>query len=215
MPDNNLTEQIAQEVRKIMSDFIPVGTIQCFSMENTASLGLWMPCDGRPLDVFEYPELFHKIGLTYGGDGHYFKIPDLRGRFIRGWDEDGLHDPGRNFGSYQEDSLQDHSHSVDESKFSTDYSGEHFHSIDYSEGEVVSAGIDINPLTVLTKSTLNVAISRWHGDETSNAGYHHHNLEIENDAVQQCASILSGGEVRTAMETRPKNVAMHFCIRVK
>ena len=215
MTDFNLTEQITQEVTRIIANFIPIGTVQCFSMERISSLGMWMPCDGRRLKVSEYEELYYRIGNTYGGNDQYFRIPDLRGCFIRGWDEEGVRDPQRNFGSYQEDSLQDHSHSVDESKFSTDYSGEHFHSIDYSEGEVVSAGIDINPLTVLTKSTLNVAISRWHGDETSDAGYHHHNLEIENDAIQQCASILSGGQVRTAKETRPKNVAMHFCIRVK
>lgn len=211
MPEHNLTEQIAQEVRKIMSDFIPVGTIQCFSMENTASLGLWMPCDGRSLDRAYYQELYSKIGLTYGGKDNYFQIPDLRGCFIRGWDEEGVRDLQRNFGSYQEDSLQDHSHSVDQRKFSTDYSGVHDHNIDYGKGKVGSPGF----FDSMAESELNAALERWHGDETSYNGDHNHNLEIEDGAIQQCQSILSGGEVRTTMETRPKNVAMHFCIRVK
>ncbi|APV50543.1 hypothetical protein BWI17_13085 [Betaproteobacteria bacterium GR16-43] len=41
----------------------------------------WLPCDGRLVWVFEYPELFKLIGTTYGGDGQKkFGIPDLRGR---------------------------------------------------------------------------------------------------------------------------------------
>ena len=41
----------------------------------------WAWCDGRMLDPKQYPELFQKIGTTYGGDGKTtFAVPDLRGR---------------------------------------------------------------------------------------------------------------------------------------
>ncbi|MBI9050198.1 MAG: phage tail protein [Anaerolineaceae bacterium] len=41
----------------------------------------WLPCDGRLLQISEYPELFQLLRTTYGGDGvTTFGIPDLRGR---------------------------------------------------------------------------------------------------------------------------------------
>lgn len=210
MTDFNLTEQITQEVTRIIADFIPIGTVQCFSMERISSLGMWMPCDGRRLKVSEYEELYYRIGNTYGGNDQYFRIPDLRGCFIRGWDEDGILDPQRNFGSYQEDSVQDHSHLVDKSKFGTYYSGAHSHKINYYKSKVGSPGIFEDGYDAACYTTYEPD-----RDCTFVNGSHSHSISIEDGAIQQCASILSGGEVRTAMETRPKNVAMHFCIRVK
>ena len=41
----------------------------------------WAYCDGRMLDPKQHPELFQKIGTTFGGDGKAaFALPDLRGR---------------------------------------------------------------------------------------------------------------------------------------
>jgi microcystin-dependent protein len=40
----------------------------------------WAFCDGRMLDPKKYPDLFQKIGATFGGDGKTtFAVPDLRG----------------------------------------------------------------------------------------------------------------------------------------
>jgi len=48
----------------------------------------WMVCNGGPeegLNPSEYPELFMAIGYLYGKVGeHNFKLPDLRGMFLRG-----------------------------------------------------------------------------------------------------------------------------------
>jgi hypothetical protein len=70
------------------TDYVPVGAIAslgCSLSENDPS---YMPCDGRELDSTAYSELFAAIGTTYGGDpaGQTFKIPDLRGCFVRGLD---------------------------------------------------------------------------------------------------------------------------------
>lgn len=49
----------------------------------------WMMCDGRPLIVGEYQELFAALGYLYGGADGTFNIPDYRGYFWRGTDPDG------------------------------------------------------------------------------------------------------------------------------
>jgi hypothetical protein len=45
--------------------------------------------------------LFAKIGYTYGGAGNDFRLPDLRGEFLRGWDDGRNIDAGRTIGSSQ------------------------------------------------------------------------------------------------------------------
>jgi microcystin-dependent protein len=44
----------------------------------------WMFCDGTALPIKGYWPLFGVIGRAYGGDATTFRLPDLRGRFIRG-----------------------------------------------------------------------------------------------------------------------------------
>ena len=56
-----------------------------------------------------YPALFAAIGTTYntGGEaGTDFRLPDLRGEFVRGWDHGRGVDAGRAIGSGQLDALQ-------------------------------------------------------------------------------------------------------------
>ena len=89
---------------------LPVGLIAHFGMTN-APKG-WLKCDGSEVSKTIYAKLFSTIGNTFGQaeDDNFFKLPDLRGEFIRGWDEGRGLDAGRIFGSTQEDALQDHSH---------------------------------------------------------------------------------------------------------
>jgi microcystin-dependent protein len=54
--------------------------------------------------------LFSKIGYTFGGSGSVFRLPDLRGEFIRNWDGGRGVDAGRTVGSFQTDSLKSHAH---------------------------------------------------------------------------------------------------------
>jgi len=53
----------------------------------------WMLCDGRPLSLYLYPELFAALGYLYGGAGDSFNIPDYRGYFWRGVDDGAGVDP--------------------------------------------------------------------------------------------------------------------------
>ncbi|MGL4998350.1 MAG: phage tail protein [Cetobacterium sp.] len=71
----------------------PIGSIIAFAGD-VVPLG-YLSCDGRTISMAEYPELFDLVGD---------KIPDLRGKFIRGIDA------GRLIGSSQEDSIKVHKH---------------------------------------------------------------------------------------------------------
>lgn len=40
----------------------------------------WLPCDGRTLNISQYPALHSLIGYNYGGDGRTtFCLPNLTG----------------------------------------------------------------------------------------------------------------------------------------
>ena len=89
---------------------IPSGAIQAFA-RNTAPTD-WLAADGSAVSRTTYAALFAAIGTTFGsGDGGTtFNVPDLRGEFIRGWDNGRGIDSGRSFGSAQDDELEAHTH---------------------------------------------------------------------------------------------------------
>lgn len=70
----------------------------------------WLKCNGQVVSREEYADLFEVIGTIYGkGDGKTtFKIPDLRGEFIRGFDDGRGVDVGRALGSSQRGTLLRH-----------------------------------------------------------------------------------------------------------
>jgi microcystin-dependent protein len=41
-------------------------------------------CDGSAVSQTTYPDLFTAIGITYGGSGSTFNLPDMRGIFPKG-----------------------------------------------------------------------------------------------------------------------------------
>jgi microcystin-dependent protein len=68
-----------------MTQVQPPGMIQAFA-QSTAPSG-WLPCNGGLINRTTYSALFSAIGTTYGTtDGSNFRVPDLRGEFLRGWD---------------------------------------------------------------------------------------------------------------------------------
>ncbi len=72
----------------------------------------WLKCNGTAVSRTTYSALFAQISTTYGaGNGSTtFNVPDLRGEFIRGWDDGRGVDSGRSLGSYQADELKSHTH---------------------------------------------------------------------------------------------------------
>ena len=89
---------------------LPVGTVLWHSWI-TAPAGT-LPADGSEVSRTTYAAYFALVGTQFGpGNGvDSFNVPDLRGDFIRGWDNGRGVDPGRNFGTSQSDELRAHSH---------------------------------------------------------------------------------------------------------
>jgi microcystin-dependent protein len=89
-----------------------VGQVSHFA-RNAAPTG-WLKCNGSAVSRTAYAALYSAIGTTFGvGDGSTtFNVPDLRGEFIRGWDDGRTVDNGRGFGSFQNHQVQDHEHRV-------------------------------------------------------------------------------------------------------
>jgi microcystin-dependent protein len=88
----------------------PAGSIIWYAA-NTAPNG-YLKANGANVSRTTYAALFAAIGTTFGvGDGSTtFGLPDLRGEFVRGWDDGRGIDTGRAFGSAQSDDLKSHTH---------------------------------------------------------------------------------------------------------
>jgi microcystin-dependent protein len=92
---------------------VPTAAVMAFATV-TVPYG-WLPCDGGTYSNTTsgglYNALWLKIGTTYGGTGATnFKVPDLRGYFVRGSDAGRGVDTGRTFGSNQTDGFRAHTH---------------------------------------------------------------------------------------------------------
>lgn len=89
---------------------VPAGIIGHFSMESAPSG--WLKANGAAISRTSYASLFSAIGTTFGdGDGATtFNVPDIRGEFIRGFDNGRGIDSGRVIGSFQSDAMQGHKH---------------------------------------------------------------------------------------------------------
>lgn len=81
--------------------FIPPGAIMPFAGPNQPDG--WLICDGGQVSRTTRAALFAAIGTRYGpGNGSTtFNLPDLRGEFVRGWDQGRGIDAGRVLGSTQ------------------------------------------------------------------------------------------------------------------
>ena len=97
-------------LRQVAAMTTPAGAVVAFAM--TAPPAGWLKCNGQQVSRTTYRTLFLAIGTSFGaGDGfNTFNLPDLRGEFIRGWDEGRGVDAGRGFGSWQADEFRSHNH---------------------------------------------------------------------------------------------------------
>jgi microcystin-dependent protein len=195
---------------------IPTGTVVQYAA-NSAPSG-WLICDGglygrTALDPSPQVNLFSVIGTTYGaGDGlTTFAIPDLRGMFVRGFDNGRGLDPLRVFGTDQSFAVESHNHSGTTGNQSVGHthafsgttgndSPDHTHNYESPNG---TGG---NP-SFLANAGINGPIVATTGASTR----HTHTFSGTTGAVSadHTHSIPSYGQT----ETRPRNVAMNYIIK--
>lgn len=158
----------------------------------------WLLCDGETLVIREYPDLFNAIRNFWGGDGQEkFRLPDLRGQFLRGVDHEAKKDPGVDIringagekgevGSYQDDQFRKHSHAV----------------VDNGHTHPVASGY----------STNGGARGRPPGGELTNGGY---GTGIKVHISDPAATGIGIAEAGTVEETRPVNSYVNYLIKWK
>ncbi|HHO9535639.1 MULTISPECIES: phage tail protein [Enterobacteriaceae] len=108
--DNTLTHLSGKDVAGLLAylglgegSALPVGVPVPWPLA-TPPTG-WLKCNGAPFTASQYP----KLALAYPG----LLLPDLRGEFIRGWDDGRGVDPGRSIGSSQGWSPGSHVHGLE------------------------------------------------------------------------------------------------------
>lgn len=200
--------KVAKKI-KVGGNGVAIGCIVPFAGEVDDLPVGWHMCDGGNMDTTQYADLFAVIGYAWGGEGDTFKVPDLRGAFLRGVDhgqeidEDSENrvamnggNTGDKVGSYQYCAIKSHSH---EGKKTTEV-GNHTHNFE---------GYSAPDLQASTASSTDIVLDNGDGfgntsttadENTIEAGAHSHTFTTDSTGV---------------METRPENMAVNYIIRVE
>jgi microcystin-dependent protein len=221
--DSNVT--LEKLVAAVQQSLVPAGAVQAFAM-NSAPSG-WLAANGSNVSRSTYAALFSAIGTTYGaGDGSTtFALPDLRGYFLRGTGTNSDGTASGTFGAKTADALKTHTHSVS-GNTGTESAG-HTHSV---SGSTSSNGAHqhttyANRLqdAVATGNSFRVnTLEQWgfgnNQGSTSSNGDHTHTFSTTSGGVSanhtHGVNITSGNpSTGTSDETRPKNIAMLYCIK--
>jgi microcystin-dependent protein len=191
-PTSNSSDVLATtkalQAYRAAADDVLRGMVSYFAMATPPSG--WLRANGAAVSRTVYAELFNRIGTASGaGDGSStFNLPDLRGEFIRGWDNGRGVDSGRALVSTQMSQNLLHAH----------------------EAEVLPGGAHSHELEVardLGRQGSPEDEDAFLGDEieqgiatlqTSTAPNHTHGVTIQ----------PSGGN-----EARPRNIALLACIK--
>lgn len=158
---------------------------------NTAPTG-WIRCNGSAIASSTYNGLYDVIGTAWGGNASNFNVPDLRGRFVRDFDDSAGRDPGRNFASFQDKGVE--YHSKNDGLFNNPHNGGSMVSpANRALMQIIHPGYPVGHGTQSHKSCLFYA-----GWFHANTGVGHHNF------TQHAGN---------ADETRPMNVTTSYMIK--
>lgn len=82
-------QNLYKQIKDITGD--AAGTIKMWAGMIAKIPKDYMLCDGSELAINSYPELYDNLGVSFGGDGQSsFRIPDLKGRFVVGYDNNDI-----------------------------------------------------------------------------------------------------------------------------
>ena len=183
-------------------DSVPTGCVFCRAAASVPAG--YLECNGAAVSRSTYSALFAVIGTTYGsGNGSStFNLPDLRGEFVRGFDNGRGVDSGRSINNPQGSANQSHNHSYGNNGITVS-GANHNHSI---------RKINLQP------SIANVAITLGSG-QSYQIGYSTSNSGSTNQAILDSGSLSMSGTVGITInnqgsEARPRNIAMLYIIKI-
>ena len=111
---------LIDQIQENQNHFVPTGMIAWYTVQDASQVpGGWVVCDGRRIyDEGVFSDLYQLLRSTgnvwgNGSSSDVVRLPDLRGRFIRGYHYDTDVDPdSAAYGAAVEDSLKSHAHGV-------------------------------------------------------------------------------------------------------
>jgi microcystin-dependent protein len=184
-------------------DSVPTGCVFCRAAASVPAG--YLECNGAAVSRSTYSALFAIIGTTYGsGNGSStFNLPDLRGEFIRGFDNGRGVDSGRSINNPQGSANQSHNHSYGNAGITVS-GANHRHN---------ARGFSLQPSVASVAITLGSGQSYQIGYRTSDSG-------STNQAILNSGNLSMSGTVGITInntggnESRPRNVAMMYIIRI-
>jgi len=188
---------------------VPTGSVHM--MATTTAPSGYLKCNGAAISRTTYAALFAIIGTTHGaGNGSStFNVPDLRGEFVRGWDDSRGVDSGRNFGTSQGDNNKQHNHSAS----STITDPGHFHYVASDQ----SINGSSNRLENKTGQDFRFATGGFVGNDSrqdyvaaavtgaADTG----RSEVKTTGISASVTVANSA----AGEARPRNIAMMYVIK--
>ena len=175
---------------------VPSGAVFCLAVATVPSG--YLECNGASVSRSTYAALFAVIGTAYGtASGTTFNLPDLRGEFIRGFDNGKGTDSGRSIATSQGELTKAHGHSATGSSAST---GAHNHSFTASNraGDE-DAWSGANKAFIGDNDGARFTVAEDSGKIFDNSDHSH--------TITVSVSDSSGAE------TRPRNIAMMYVIK--
>jgi len=177
---------------------VPSGAVFCIAVASVPSG--YLECNGAAVSRTTYAALFAVIGTQYGStNSTNFKVPDLRGEFVRGFDNGRGVDSGRSVASSQSAQNQSHNHSAS----ATSTAGAHSHSLNYQRKHVEDTG---------TAAITDIRREGGDGDGGSQTFTNDTTSGFMNNATVSVSTSVSIGN--QGSEARPRNIAMMYVIKV-
>ena len=181
---------------------VPTGSVFCMAVA-TIPTG-YLECDGSAVSRTTYSALFAIIGTAYGtGNGSStFNLPDLRGEFIRGFDNGKGTDSGRSIASSQSGANASHDHSISASGTTSTTS------LTGTATRISETFTSGSTSGVFAKGSSQTGPFTPSGTDNSNTG----TLTI--DASHNHTVSISGTTGSQGSEARPRNIAMMYIIKI-
>ena len=175
---------------------VPSGSVFCMAVATVPSG--YLECNGAAVSRTTYAALFAIIGTNYGtGNGSStFNLPDLRGEFVRGFDNGRGVDNGRSIASSQSSQFGQHNHNVSASSSSSVTDPGHQHSMSVGFFNSVNSGGALSFKDAGTSNRINTAFT---GISVS---------------TSTSISQSNRGGTSNSSETRPRSIAMMYIIKV-
>ncbi|HBN2188035.1 phage tail-collar fiber domain-containing protein [Escherichia coli] len=138
----------------------------------------WLKCNGAAFSAEEYPELAKAYPTN--------KLPDLRGEFIRGWDDGRGVDSGRTLLSAQEDAIRNITGSFGQLRVNS----------------AINAIIDVGDVD-----------GAFYGGKYTRNNINSSMSYATDRSIRQDVHFSAANVVPTANENRPRNIAFNYIVR--